>query len=176
MLDVLTMVRPSVLLLVSSLVVACGPSQAYKVIDVPYCEVPEGQLRGGFAEQVRWVYKSGDSFGEGPLSGERKGLGLGVLDSAPSDEMVLALLSCPVGEAADPTPMQNGGKELTASKVPEVCRGQQTLYHGTLKAVDDAKAKERGYAGVFHFPEVPLTCQTGTLKRTTSAEIEPRPK
>ncbi|MFY0539803.1 hypothetical protein [Nannocystis pusilla] len=56
----------------SSLVVACGPSQAYKVIDVPYCEVPEGQLRGGFAEQVRWIYKSGDSFGEGPLSGERR--------------------------------------------------------------------------------------------------------
>ncbi|MCY0989905.1 hypothetical protein OV203_22390 [Nannocystis sp. ILAH1] len=168
--------RASSLVLVSLFVAACGQPSAYKVIDVPYCKVPDGQLRGGFAEQVRWVYKSGDSFGEGPLAGERMGLGLGVLDSAPSNEMVLALLSCPVGEAADPTPMQNGGKELTASKVPEVCRDQQTLYHGTLKAVDDPKAKERGYAGVFHFPEVALTCQTGTLTRTTSAEIEPRPK
>lgn len=72
--------------------------------------------------------------------------------------------------------MQNGGKELTASKVPEVCRDQQTLYHGTLKAVADAAAKERGYAGVFHFPEVAPTCQAGTLTRTTSADIEPRPK
>ncbi|WAS95984.1 hypothetical protein [Nannocystis punicea] len=168
--------RQGVLLLVSSLVVACGPSQSYKVIDVPYCKVPEGQLRGSFAEQLRWVYKAGDSWGEGPLSGERGGLGLGVLDSAPTSEMVLAILSCPVGEAGDPTPSQNGGKELTASKVPEVCRGQQTVYHGTLKAVDDATAKERGYAGVFHFPEVPLTCTTGTLARTTSAEIEPAPK
>ena len=163
--------RASSLVLVSLFAAACGQPQFYKLVDVPYCEVPEGQARSGFAERVRWVFNAGDASGEGPVAGEWPVLGLGEADAVRKSEIVLAVVKCqgPKGDS------QNAGKELTASKLPEVCPGQQVLYHGTLKASDDAAAKERGYAGVIRFPEVALTCPVGTLARTTSAEIEARP-
>lgn len=168
------MMRAS-LVLVPLLVVACGQPAAYKLVDVPYCKVPEGQARSGFAESVRWVYNAGSGAGEGPVAGEWPTLGLGTNDSVDSSEMLLAVVSCPVGSrgSASKEP-HNAGKELTASHVPAACAGQQVLFHGKLAAADDATAKERGYAGVFRFPEVPLTCPVGELRRTTSAEIEPR--
>lgn len=164
--------RASSLVLVSLFAAACGQPQSYKLVDVPYCKVPEGQARSGFAERVRWLYKAGDSSGEGPVAGEWESLGIGADDSVTSREMVLAVVSCLDVKSSG----TNGGKELTASKVPEVCQGQQTLYHGTLKATDDATAKERGFAGVLKFPEVPLTCPVGTLARTTSADSKPLAK
>jgi hypothetical protein len=165
--------RASSLVLVSLFAAACGQPQSYKLVDVPHCQVPEGQARSGFAERVRWLYNAGDSAGEGPVAGEWPSLGIGADDSVTSGEMVLAVVSCPNG---NPKEGANRGKELTASKVPEVCPGQQTLYHGTLKATDDATAKERGFAGVLKFPAVALTCPVGTLARTTSADIKPLAK
>jgi hypothetical protein len=164
--------RASSLVLVSLFAAACGQPQAYKFVDVPYCKVPEGQARSGFAESVRWVYNAGHGAGEGPVSGNWPKLGLGNADSVDSSEVVLAVVSCQAAKRDS----ENAGKELTASKVPEVCPGQQTLFHGTLKAAEDATAKERGYAGVLRFPEIALTCPVGTLTRTTSADIEARAK
>lgn len=172
---------PGLLALTALLAAGCGKS-SYKVIDVPYCQVPEGQARQGFAGEMRYVYSAGSSSGTGPLDGMRPQLGLGTLDAVDHDPMVLAIVACPpVGSGNKASTVSSEpstvARQLTATTVPALCPMQKVLYHGTLKASDDATAKERGYAGVLRFPEIAaLTCPVGTLRRTSSADIEPRPR
>ena len=145
---------------------------------MPYCQVPAGAARSGFAETVHFLYNAGSSSGEGSMSGNWPSMGIGSNDGIASKEMVLAVVTCappvPGKTSVVSSEVKNTGSQLTASSVPAVCPGQKTLFHGTVKASDDAEAAKRGYAGVLHFPEVPLTCPVGTLRRTISADIEPR--
>ncbi|RYE93120.1 MAG: hypothetical protein EOO75_05095 [Myxococcales bacterium] len=172
---------PGLLVLTALLAAGCGKS-SYKVIEVPYCQVPEGQENQGFAGAMRYIYSAGSSSGTGPLGGQRPTIGLGTLDAVERDAMVLAIISCPpVGGgnrvttvSSDPAKL---AREFTAAAVPALCPMQKVLYHGTLKASDDATARERGYNGVLRFPEIAsLTCPVGTLRRTSSSDIEPRPR
>ena len=158
---------------------ACG-SSAYKIVNVPHCKVAEGAARNGFNEQIVWLYTTGSMHGSGPVAGSWPKLGLGVADSVDKAQPVLAVVSCPRVQgsristvSSDPKTL---GAGLTADAVPAVCPGQQVLFHGTLTATDDPIAKAKGYDGVIRFPDVAVTCSEGTLTRTTSADIEQRPK
>ena len=157
---------------------ACG-SPAYKLVNVPHCKVAEGAGSASFNEGLRWIYKSGNGGGTGPVSGDRPILGLGVGDSVDS-EPVLAVVSCPKVQPSNISTVSsnsaNPGADLTAKVVPTVCPGQEVVFHDTLKATDDAAAKAKGYDGVIRFPDIALTCSQGTLTKTTSADIEQRPK
>lgn len=160
------------------LAAGCGKS-SYKVIDIPYCQVPDGHELQGFAGVTRYVYNTGSSWGFGPVSGTWPSLGIGVKDSIDRDSMVLAVVSCPSLRPAAVISDDDHkvAKQLTTSRVPELCAGQKVLFHGPLKTFDDAIARERGYNGIVRFPEIAsLTCPVGTLRRTASADIEPRPR
>lgn len=167
------------LVLLAGLASACGDS-AYKLINVPHCAVPADVDRSSFAETVRWIYVSGDANGIGSLTGTWPTAGIGNLDALRRNELLLAVVSCApqapsivTGSEGDPLALAAG---LTADKVPDVCPGQQVMFHGTVTATDDAAAREKGYSGVLRFPDLALTCKAGTLARTTSADIEPRPQ
>lgn len=158
---------------------ACG-STAYKIVDVPYCKVAEGAARNGFNERLVWVYTTGNMRGSGPVTGDWPKLGLGVADSVDKAQPVLAVVSCPKVPGSSITTVSSDPKNLadglTADSVPAVCPGQHVLFHGTLTATDDPVAKAKGYDGVIRFPDLAVTCSEGTLTKTTSADIEPRPK
>ncbi len=164
--------------LLAALASACG-SPAYKLVNVPHCKVSEGSASAGFNEGLRWIYKTSNGGGTGPVSGDRPSIGLGVADAVDS-EPVLAVVSCPKVQPSAITTVSsnpaNPGEELTAKTVPTVCPGQQVMFHGTLKVSDDAAAKAKGYDGVISFPDLAVTCSAGTLTKTTSADIEQRPK
>ena len=159
---------------------ACG-SPAYKIVDVPHCKVAGEAAGKGFNHTLMWIYTTGSMNGSGPLTGAWPKLGLGVADSVDSAKPVLAVVSCPAVQGSGITtvssePGSNLGPKLTAEAVPALCPGQQVLFHGTLTAADDAAAKAKGYDGVSHFPTLDLTCSEGTLAKTTSTDIEQRPK
>lgn len=158
--------------------VGCSKPGRYKVIDVPYCDAPRTG-RSGFHERMRYLYRAGNSTGQGPIDGIWPSLGLGTQDSVERDSMLLAIVEC------SPTPQvgtssvsvvsshqRNAGLELTESSVPTVCAGQRTVFHGTLHATTDTNATAMGWRGVFHFPPLPLTCEQGNVRRTTSAELQ----
>jgi hypothetical protein len=175
------MPKKYLLILITTLTAACG-DQAYKLVNVPYCQVAPGTARGAFTEDIRWVYSAGDGRGTGPLAGGLPSMGVGVSDAVRDDDMLLAIVACPAIAAggfavttvsSDP---RNPGDELTLDRVPALCPGQRVLFHGAVTATDDAAAKAKGYTGVVRLPDLEVACAAGAVTRTTSADIEPRPK
>ena len=166
------------LLLLLPLLGACKPS-SYKMIDIPYCRVPAGQPYQPFAESAFYLYKADATHhGQGPVSGTRPTLGLGVSDTVAHKQIVFAVVACAPPAGHDPVSVvsslpDNAASRLSETHVPTVCADQRTLFHGTLKAHDEPTAKARGLDGVIDFPRVPLTCPAGTLERTTLADGAP---
>ena len=162
--------------LLGLLAAACS-ERAYKLVDIPYCKVGEGQLRTGFIGDLRWIYRAGSASGTGPLLGTHPGAGLGVADSVRAKEMVLAVVSCETSTVAAGVGTLASRKEDLAAQIsevrlPEVCTGQKVLFHGKLSANEDLEARAAGYGGVMHFPQIAVRCRTGTVATTSSAELE----
>jgi hypothetical protein len=170
----------STLILLTTLSAACG-DRAYKLIDVPSCQMDPSPQRSGFTVDMRWVYSSGDGHGTGPLSGVWPTLGLGVKDAVSDSRMLLAVVACPTLPAAQGFQVTTVSSHppdiagaLTTDTVPQLCPGQRVLFHDTLTATDDATARSKGYDGVLHFPALDLACIAGPVIKSTTADIEPR--
>jgi hypothetical protein len=144
------------------LLAGCEPRD-YGIVGVPFCD---GVPRTTFTEDLRYVYTSRDGSAYGVLDPSNPRLRL----KTKASSVLLAVVACP--SLAKPAPASNGG--LTESHVPAICDGQKVVFHGRLDAEADERAKLFDYAGVFRFPEIPVTCREGTLFRSTSETLVSR--
>lgn len=143
----------------SLVVCSCATEDRYEVVNVPYCEVPEGEPSSGLTENLHQLYKAGDSVGHGILSGMNARWPLGV-NGAVKKTMLTAIVECPPS-LSRPSTSINLGEKLTQGSVPKICENQRVHFHGTLYG---KKLKDSEFAGVIELPLLNLHCERGTMK------------
>lgn len=154
------------LLVCLSLSAACDRKPT-KVVNIPYCKVLPGEARASFARTFRFAYRAGNGWGTGPFMGLDGTAGIGTLDSVKASTMLFTIVQCPTGSAPGGVTVE----ELNEAHAPELCQGQQVLFHGTLTRRLDERASRKGYAGVLELPTFDASCARGTLARTSVDDL-----